>query len=151
MRTSTIIALAASSLASASPLGTVDPPATAHFHVSKFVFGCSAGCNWSFNVTVEGEAKNHPELKTPVTCSGGLDQDKDYKKCDVGAVSKTQQVLAYIDKDTNELKLQYAVNNLEEHKTYRYYGEKEVYAATSDKGKLQQDEFDVPETDAAVA
>ncbi|KAF7197604.1 hypothetical protein HII31_01107 [Pseudocercospora fuligena] len=150
MRTSTILALAASTLTSASPLLAIEPPVTAQFNVSKFVFGCTTGCYWSFNVTVEGEFKNHPELKSPVTCSGGLDENKDYKKCDVGDVSETQEVLAYIVKDTNMLKLQYAVNNLEERSTYRFYGEKKVYAATSDQAKLQKEEFFVPETVVAA-
>ncbi|KXS93610.1 hypothetical protein AC578_7808 [Pseudocercospora eumusae] len=146
MRTSTILALAASTLALASPL--LELEVTHQFAVTKFVFGCSASCSWSFNVTVQGEFGNHPELKTPATCSGGLDEDHDYKKC-VGVDSETQEVFAYIDKDNNLLRLQYAVDNLEDHHTYRYYGEKEVYASTSENAKLQNEDFFVPEQNAS--
>ncbi|EME88453.1 uncharacterized protein MYCFIDRAFT_209811 [Pseudocercospora fijiensis CIRAD86] len=149
MRTATILAVAASTLASASPFEDVAPPVNSQYDVTKFVYGCSAGCHWSFNVTVEGEYKNHPELQTPVTCSGGLDENQDYKKCD-GAPSETQEVAAYIDKATNLLKVRYTVKNLEEHNTYKFYGDKRVYASTSADAKLQQEDFAVPESVAGA-
>ena len=114
------------------------------FNVTNFVFGCTVGCYWYLDVSVEGNGPNHPAVKTPIHCEGGLDEDKDYVKC--GNISDTQAIYAYIVKDTNQLKLQYEVQKPEETAVYRYYGHKKVYAATSDQADLQKPNFDVKES-----
>ena len=73
---------------------------------------------------------------------GGLDENKDYV---VANVSATQEIAAYIVKETNELKLRYTVQYPEYTAVYNYYGNTTVYAATSDKAALQQPNFKVAE------
>ncbi|KAI5363083.1 hypothetical protein Slin15195_G104600 [Septoria linicola] len=116
-----------------------------NFAVSNFVFGCTAGCNYSFDLAVEGSAENHPAVTKSVKCSGDLEAT-DYVQC--GHVSKTQRLYAYIEKDTNKLKLEYEVSRPKASAVYRYTGEKTVYAATSDQADKQKKNFKVKETAA---
>ncbi|KAK4496809.1 hypothetical protein PRZ48_012793 [Zasmidium cellare] len=143
MRSSTVLALGAATLAAAAPVA--ENTQAYAFDVTNFVFGCTVGCYWSLDVSVEGEGEHHPAVDTPVHCEGGLDEDTDYVQC--GNVSDTQAIYAYIVKDTNELKLQYEVQYPEETAVYRYYGQQVVYAATSDKADLQEPNFKVLETE----
>ena len=145
MRASTIIAVAASTLAGAVPV-TRDASLPGTFEVTNFSFGCTASCYYSFDVVVSGSADHHPDFTTPVKCSGGLDENTDYTEC--GTVSQTQSVLAYIEKDTSLLKLKYVTQDLSNGATYSYLGEKEVYSATGPNADKQSADFCVPETTA---
>lgn len=145
MKFSSALALAGASLAAAAPT-TTDPLAGQNFNVTNFVFGCTVGCDWYFDLAIEGSAANHPETLPPVKCQGNLDDTTDYKEC--GFVSETQHLYAYIVKATNELKLQYEVFNYNTGATYRYYGNETVYAATGDNADLQEPNFKVPESSA---
>lgn len=118
------------------------------FAITSFVFGCTVGCSYSFDLSVSGNAENHPAVKKLVTCSGDLDTATDYVEC--GHVSKTQRLYAYIVKDTNELKLQYEVQRPKTGAVYRYMGERVVYSATSDQAALQKKQFKVKETNATA-
>ncbi|KAF2159186.1 hypothetical protein M409DRAFT_71191 [Zasmidium cellare ATCC 36951] len=140
---SNILALGAATLAAAAPVA--ENTQDYAFNVTNFVFGCTTGCYWYLDVSVEGEGPHHPAVNTPVHCEGGLDEDTDYVQC--GNVSDTQAIYAYIVKDTNELNLQYEVQYPEETAVYRYYGQQTVYAATSDQADLQEPNFKVLETE----
>lgn len=63
----------------------------------------------------------------------------------VADVSDTQQLAAYIVKDTNELKLRYTVQYPERTAVYNYYGNTTVYASPSDQAALQSPDFKVVE------
>lgn len=143
MHASSFLALAAATLATAAPLDLTVATDAGSFAVSNFVFGCTVGCNWYFDVAVEGDFANHPAVPTPVHCEGSF-EDVDYVEC--GAVSDTQSILAFIEKDTNTLALQYVNQIPAETAVYRYYGNTTVYAATSENADLQKPEFTVPET-----
>ncbi|CAK3820394.1 Hypothetical predicted protein [Lecanosticta acicola] len=150
MRFSSALALTGAALAAASPLVTKNPLEGNNFNVTNFIFGCTAGCFWYFDVSIDGSEANHPAIDTPVHCEGNLDDNKTYKPC--GNVSETQHISAYIVKDTNELKLQYEVFNYYTAATYWYLGNTTVYAATGDNAALQKPNFRVNETSAyAVA
>ena len=145
MYASTLVAAGFAALASAAPATSSTNQYA--FEVTNFVFGCSAGCYYNFDVTAPDSGLNHPAITTPVHCSGGLDQDTDYVTC--GTISETQSIAAYIVKATNELKLRYEVNvPTETGGRYDYYGEKEVYSATGDDASKQSANFSVPETSA---
>lgn len=143
---SNLLALGAATLAVAAPAADTTQAKKHQFAVTNFVFGCTVGCDWYFDVAVEGNGPDHPAVKTPVHCKGGLDEDEDYVKC--GNISDTQAIYAYIVKDTNELMLQYEVQKPAETAVYRWYGEKKVYAATSDQAALQKPNFKVVESKA---
>lgn len=49
-------------------------------------------------------------------------------------------------KDTNELKLQYEVQRPKNSAVYKYYGEREVFAATGPNAGMQEKEFVVKES-----
>lgn len=153
MHASSFLTLAAASFAAAAPLelSIFAAPTTGNFSVTDFVFGCTVGCNWYFNVTVEGEFANHPAVTTPVPCEGSF-EDVDYVEC--GPISETQSVYAYIQKGNetadNLLKLQYTNSVPSNTAYYNYFGEEVVYAATSDKAALQEPEFIVEETSATA-
>ncbi|CAK1358049.1 hypothetical protein CB0940_07293 [Cercospora beticola] len=145
---STILAASLASIAAAAPAKresyAADLPGT--FEISNFVFGCTVGCNYNFDLTVSGSAENHPAVApTYVKCSGDL-ESTDYVQC--GDVSETQRLYAYIEKDTNELHLQYEVQNYNTGAIYRYYGEEIVYAATSEDADKQEECFEVKENRA---
>lgn len=114
------------------------------FSITNFVFGCTVNCSYNFDLAVTGSAENHPAVKKPVKCSGNLDSTTDYVEC--GYVSKTQKLYAYIVKDTNQLKLQYEVQRPKNSAVYKYYGEREVYAATGPNAGKQEKEFVVKES-----
>lgn len=145
MHFSSVLALGAATLATAAPLLDLAQE-DYQFNVTNFVFGCTVGCYWNFDVSVEGSGPNHPAVDTPVHCEGGLDEDTDYVQC--GNVSETQTIYAYIVKENNDLKLQYEVQVPGETAVYRYYGNQTVYAATSDQADLQEPNFKVLETEA---
>lgn len=140
MQFSNLLTLGAASLAVAAP--ALEKREQNQFAVTHFSYGCTVGCDWSFDVAIQGSEANHPAINEPVSCSGNL-QNTDYVKC--GDVSATQTIYAYIEKDTNQLKLQYEVNNLQG-AIYHYYGQQQVYASTSAQADQQQAEFLVPET-----
>ena len=147
----TVIAATCATLAAATTPSTYDNKASqlpGKFAITNFVFGCTVGCSYSFDLSVSGNAENHPAVKKPVKCSGNLDTATDYVEC--GHVSKTQKLYAFIEKDTNELKLQYEVQRPKTQAVYRYMGEKVVYAATSDNAALQKESFKVKETSATA-
>lgn len=136
MRASTIIALGAATLASAVPTskntGNGDQ---GKFFVNKFVFGCTVGCDYSFNLNFQND-------KVQYECSGSL-EDKDYVECK--GEEANQAYYAYIDttEEKNLLKLQYEVSNPDEGTRTNYYGEEQVYAATSEDADKQEDNFSV--------
>lgn len=144
MRASAILAIAASTLVASAPTTENLSEVKGQFSISKFVFGCTAGCSYSFDVMIDGNLKNHPEVKTAVKCEGNFNDVTDYKQC--GSVSDTQKILAFIEKSTNKLKLQYVVENHADKSTYKYYGEKTVYAATGSNAALQPESFKVDES-----
>lgn len=120
-----LLTLGAASLAAAAPSTKKDS-----FAVSNFVFGCTAGCYYNFDVSFK-DSEAH--------CAGSL-EDKDYVKCE-GA----DGVSAYIDTsaDKNDLKLQAEVSNVAAGSRYNYYGDKQVYAATSSDADKQKESFKV--------
>ncbi|KAM0718240.1 hypothetical protein Q7P37_006572 [Cladosporium fusiforme] len=127
-----------SSPSSPPPASPPPPPASTkeqpkNFEVSKFSFGCTAGCYYSFDVAYDNGAAK---------CSGSL-EDKDYVKC--STKDKKQSIYAYIDttSDKNELKLQAEQSNAKKGTRCNYYGEKQVYAATSSDASKQKEAFKV--------
>lgn len=70
MRSSIIFRAGLAAMAAAAPVEerAADLPGT--FQVSKFVYGCTSTCDWSFDVKILGSADNHPAVSTPVHCSG---------------------------------------------------------------------------------
>jgi hypothetical protein len=155
MRASAIIAFGTAGLAAAAPTSapscgednsSSEGTGTQYygtFFVNKFDFGCTAGCYYSFDVsftTTDAEFK----------CSGSL-EDKDYVDCkgDVNGESYS----AYIDTttDANLLKLQFTVSNYpDEGTTTHWYGEDQVYAATSSDADKQKDYFSVDATSSTA-
>lgn len=131
MRASTIIALGAATLATAAPTTKTSEK----FNVNKFVFGCTAGCYYSFDLNFSGEAAKYE-------CSGSL-EDKDYVQCTGAEGSKAYY--AYIDTTANKniLKLQYEASDVKEQTVTRSYGHKQVYAATSADADKQKENFSV--------
>jgi hypothetical protein len=132
MHASAILAFAAAGLAAAAP--TANTGDKGKFFVNKFVFGCTSGCYYSFNLSFQNDAQ--------FQCSGSL-EDKDYVECK-GEVD-TESYYAYIDttEDKNILKLQFEVSNSEEGTVTRYYGEDQVYAVTSSDADKQEESFSV--------
>ena len=136
MRSSILLSAGLAILATAAPL---EARAINEFQVTKFVYGCTTTCNWSFNVTILGDrTKNNPAVSTPVTCSGSL-IDKDYVTC--ASVSNTQTISAYIKKSNNQLLLQYQVEKPKQGARYNYYGHTHVNVETS--GVAQPKKFQV--------
>lgn len=135
MLASTLFTLTAATLASAAPTSDPSTDAKDIFSVSSFVFGCTVGCDYSFDVTFNGGCESH--------CSGNLDND-DYVECTSKDPSKS--ISAYIDDssdDKNILKLEYEVTNVEEGSRFNYYGEEQVYTATGYDADKQEAEFEV--------
>ena len=133
MHFSNLITLAAAGLAAAAP--SAPKAKTDSFEVSKFVFGCTAGCYYNFDVSFKNDAKYH--------CEGSLD-DNDYVKCT--GTKKSETISAYIDDSNskNVLKLQAEVSNAKEGSRYNYFGHDQVYAATSSDADKQKAKFSVP-------
>lgn len=155
MRASTIIALGAAGLAAASPISacknnnknnnhddagkTTDTQSYGSFFVNKFVFGCTSGCYYSFTL---GFTTDPSQFE----CSGSLD-DKDYVECKGDREGESYS--AYIDTttDDNLLKLQYTVSNYpDEGTTTHWYGEEQVWSATSADADKQKESFSVDAT-----
>lgn len=150
MRASTIIALGAAGLAAALPTSApscendsgsegTDTQTYGSFFVNKFVFGCTAGCYYSFNVSFTTS-------DAQFECSGSL-EDKDYVECKGDSTGDGYS--AYIDTttDANILKLQKTVSNYPDEGTVtHWYGEDQVYAATSSDADKQEDNFSVDAT-----
>lgn len=132
MRASSIIALGAATLAAAAPATS---KASEKFNVNKFVFGCTSGCYYTFDLNFSGETAKYE-------CSGSL-EDKDYVQCTGAEGSKAYY--AYIDTTENKniLKLQYEVSDVKEQTVTRSYGHKQVYAATSVDADKQKKNFSV--------
>ena len=136
MRSSIILTAGLTALTAAAPL---ERRAIEEFQVSKFVYGCTTTCDWSFDVSILGDGtKNNPAVSTPVTCSGSL-TDTNYVSC--SSVSNTQTISAYIKKSNNQLKLQYQVDEPKQGARYNYYGHTHVNAQTS--GIAQPKKFQV--------
>jgi hypothetical protein len=151
MRSSTIIAFATAGLAAAAPTsapscknsnaGSASTATQSYgsFFVNKFVFGCTSGCYYSFDVSFT-------TTDTEFSCSGSL-SDKDYVECK-GDV-KGESYSAYIDTTTgaNLLKLQLTVSDYpDKGTTTHWYGKDQVYAATSSEADKQKDSFLVEAT-----
>lgn len=141
MLASTLIAFGAAGLAAAAPTsppkyGSGDDSSNGSFDVSNFVFGCTVGCNYYFDVEFNGASSAH--------CEGTL-EDKDYVECKLAEEDDSERVLAFIDttEDKNNLKLQYETSDAEAGTRYNYYGEEQVYAATSEDADKQEDSFNV--------
>jgi len=148
MHASSILTFGLATLAAAAPTSN-SAHKTNKFAVTNFVFGCTSGCYWNFDLAVKGSEVNHPAISTPVHCSGGLDENKDYVDC--GGVSATQNLRAYIVKATNELKLEYEVRPYTEPgSVYRYYANTTVYAATGSDAKKQKTDFTVKQSSATA-
>jgi hypothetical protein len=117
------------------------PQSYGSFFVNNFVFGCTSGCYYSFDVSFT-------TMDTQFSCSGSL-EDKDYVECK-GDVSG-ESYSAYIDNTTdataNILKLQLTVDNYpDEGTTTHWYGEDQVYAVTSSDADKQEASFSVDAT-----
>jgi hypothetical protein len=153
MRASTIIVLGAAGLAAAAPASAPscknsnsgdDSTSTqtyGSFFVNKFVFGCTAGCYYTFDI-------NFTTTNEQFECSGSL-EDKDYVECKAAGDSTGESYSAYIDTTSgkNLLKLQYTVSNYpDEGTTTHWYGEDRVYAATSADADKQEANFSVDAT-----
>jgi hypothetical protein len=141
MRFSIILSAGIITLAAAAPIKTRAD--SNYFQVTKFSYGCTTTCDWSFDVTVVGQSSNHPAVSTPVTWSGSL-ADKDYMTC--RNISNTQTISAYIKKSNNDLLLHYQVGKPKQGARYNYYGHTHVNAATS--GIAQPKKFQVKESRA---
>jgi hypothetical protein len=132
MHASAILALGAAALAAAAP--TTQQKKQDSFEVSKFVFGCTAGCYYNFDVSYDNGSSYH--------CAGSL-AETDYLQC----TGEDENLTAYIDNATdktkNILKLQYEESDVEAGTRYNYYGHKRVYAATSDDASKQKEKFAV--------
>jgi hypothetical protein len=151
MRASTILAIGAAGLVAAAPTSCPnnnnnnsgddsngDVQTFGNFYVNKFVFGCTAGCFYTFDL----DFQNDPEQ---YKCSGSLD-DKDYVKCE--GTTANQAYYAYIDttQGKNLLKLQYEVTDTAAGVRTNTYGEQQVYAATSGDAAKQKENFSVAAT-----
>ena len=132
MHASAILALGAAALAAAAPTTQQKKDS---FEVSKFVFGCTAGCYYNFDVAYNGGESYHCAGSTTLT---------DYVECTAG---DDKNLLAYIDNTTdktkNILKLEYVDSDVDAGTRYNYYGHKRVYAATSSDADKQKPEFTV--------
>ncbi|CAK1358137.1 unnamed protein product [Cercospora beticola] len=131
-------------------------PLPGTFNITNFIFGCTSGCYWYLDVSVEINPGNvstpeHPGFTTPVHIQGGLDENKDYV---VNATAgENQSVGAYIGKESGVLQLEYVVNvpdqwNPNGGATYNYTAAVQVYAATSNQADLQEPNFRVAEQQA---
>lgn len=142
MLASTLIAFGAAGLAAAAPTSPPkygsgdDTSSQGTFLVSNFVFGCTVGCNYYFDVAFNDDFSAH--------CEGTLD-DKDYVKCKASSDSDSETTYAYIDTttDANLLKLNYETSDASAGTRYNYYGEEQVYAATSSDADKQEESFSV--------
>lgn len=137
MRASTILALGAATLASAAPICGNDDNASGDqgkFFVNKFSFGCTAGCYYSFDVAFQSDNSYH--------CEGSL-EDKDYVQCKGDGTGESYS--AFIDTTSGEniLKLEYEVSDVDAGSRTNYYGEDQVYAATSSDADKQEESFSV--------
>lgn len=140
MRASTLLTLATASLAAAAP-AKQQQSTNEKFSVSNFVFGCTVGCNYYFDVSYKDGSAH---------CEGTLD-DKDYVKCKAtGKKNKAETLYAYIDtaSDKNELKLQAQITDAKAGSYCNYYGQKQVYAATSADADKQKENFKVKNSSA---
>jgi hypothetical protein len=151
MRASTIIALGAATLAAAAPVsapscGDSSSEDTSTQSYGSF-FGCTAGCYYTFDVSFT-------TAEQQFECSGSL-EDKDYVQCKADGDAGGASYSAYIDTTSgaNLLKLQYTVSNYpDEGTTTHWYGEDQVYAATSSDADKQEASFSVDATSmSAVA
>jgi hypothetical protein len=154
MRASTIIAFATAGLVAAAPTsapscknnnnsGSKDTTTQTYgsFFVNNFVFGCTSGCYYSFDVSFT-------TMDEQFKCSGSL-EDKDYVECKGDVTGESYS--AYIDNTTdataNTLKLQLTVDNYpNEGTTTHWYGEDRVYAVTSSDADKQEASFSVDAT-----
>ncbi|KAK4627303.1 Ecp20-3 [Fulvia fulva] len=144
MLASSLLTLAAATLATALPAGVEPAAAPGQFEVTNFVFGCTVGCDWYLDIAVHPDiAGTHPSVPNGVHCEGNLDDNKSFKEC--AHVSNGSKLYAFISKDDNLLQLRYEVTDVATSTVYNYYGEKAVYAATSDYADLQTPEFNVTE------
>jgi len=156
MRASTIIALGAATLAAAAPTstpdscgndsGSTDTQTYGSFFVNKFVFGCTAGCYYSFDVSFTTTTDEQS------TCSGSL-EDKDYVECKGESTGASYSAFIDTTSGSNLLKLQYTVQNYpNEGATTHFYGKDQVYAATSEDADKQEASFSVnADSSTAVA
>ena len=132
MHASAILALGDAALAAAAPTTQQKKDS---FEVSKFVFGCTAGCYYNFDVAYNGGESYHCAGSTTLT---------DYVECTAG---EDKNLLAYIDNTTdktkNILKLQFEDSDVEAGTRYNYYGHKRVYAQTSSDADKQKAKFAV--------
>ncbi|KAF1821985.1 uncharacterized protein K489DRAFT_380732 [Dissoconium aciculare CBS 342.82] len=155
MRASTILAVAGSTLVAAAPAATTYKTAGNTFEVTNFIFGCTNECDWYFDVKVTGDhAPTHPAITTPVHCQGSFtgakpETGKDYIQC-AATGKENSQLLAYIDRETSQLNLQYVVSIPEQTATYRYYGETQVYSATGSNASKQKKNFTVKQSRATA-
>jgi uncharacterized protein YjbJ (UPF0337 family) len=131
MHASAIIALGAAALAAAAPTTQQKKDS---FEVSKFVFGCTSGCYYNFDVAYNGGETYH--------CAGAL-TDTDYLQCTGADDNLTAYIDNATDKTKNILKLQYEDSDVEAGTRYNYYGHKRVYAATSSDADKQKAKFAV--------
>ena len=131
MHASAILALGAAALAAAAPTTQQKKDS---FEVSKFVFGCTAGCYYNFDVTYNDGDSYH--------CAGATTAT-DYIQC----TGEDENLLAYIDNTTdktkNILKLEYVDTDVDAGTRYNYYGHKRVYAQTSSDADKQKAKFAV--------
>ncbi|EME46806.1 hypothetical protein DOTSEDRAFT_70694 [Dothistroma septosporum NZE10] len=143
MLASSLLTVAAATLATALPAGVTPAAAPGQFDITNFIFGCTAGCFWYLDIAVHPAVANHPSVPSSVHCQGNLDDNKSFKECD--HVTNESKLYAFIGKDDNLLQLKYEVTNSSTSTVYNYYGEKEVYAATSAYADLQTPNFNVTE------
>ncbi|PPJ56664.1 hypothetical protein CBER1_01765 [Cercospora berteroae] len=136
-----------------SPLTT---PLPGTFNITNFIFGCTSGCYWYLDLSIEinpgsTSTPEHPGFTNPVHIQGGLDENKSYV---VNATAgENQSVGAYIEKESGILQLEYVVNvpdqwNPNGGATYNYTAAVQVYAATSHQADLQEPNFRVAEQQA---
>jgi uncharacterized protein with LGFP repeats len=155
MRASTVLAIASSALVAAAPAAPASYKPANTFEVTNFVFGCTNECDYYFDVTITGNnPPTHPAVTKPVYCTGSFtgakpETGKDYIQCAPTNATNTE-VLAYIDRETSVLNLQYVVSIPEQTAVYRYYGEKQVYSATGSNASKQKKAFTVKESRATA-
>ena len=143
----------AATFAAAAPTSTPDscgndggddtPQTYGSFFVNKFVFGCTAGCYYSFDVSFTTTDEQY-------SCSGSL-EDKDYVDCTGKESGASYSSFIDTTSGKNILKLQYTVNNYPNEGTVtHFYGEDQVYAATSDDADKQEASFSVDATSSTA-
>jgi hypothetical protein len=153
MRASTILALGAATFAAALPTstpdscgddsGSTDTQTYGSFFVNNFVFGCTAGCYYTFDVSFTTTDEQFE-------CSGSL-QDKDYVDCKGSESGASYSSFIDTTSGKNILKLQYTVNNYPNEGTVtHFFGEDQVYAATSDDADKQEASFSVDATSSTA-